>query len=177
MRTLTFKRRTALSISLALILALVATMSIAEQKTKIAGKVTLSYTGNRLEIDVGDTEGHSFSVSESEGTNLSTGKHEFMDGAQVINISFGDLAKGNGLQQGYIKFGKSDDTAFAKWEGKVTTTLSLEGTPVTVFEGSLHFIKGTGQFANIQGRGSYKGGFISKTIYTAEWEGEYFIKK
>ena len=76
-----------------------------------------------------------------------------------------------------MKLTKKDDTVFAKWKGSVMTTLSAEGTPVTTFEGSFSYIKGTGHFENIHGGGTYKGRFISKTIYTVEWEGEYFIEK
>ena len=176
MRVLTSKRSMVLFISLALILAVGMMSSIAQQKSKIAGKMTLAYARQEM-MDMGDTEGHVLSLSESDGINVSIGKHEFMDGAQVVNISFGDLVKGNGLHQGYVKLAKKDDTVFAKWEGKVTTTLSAEGTPITAFEGTLSYVKGTGKFENIQGSGTYKGKSISKTIYTVEWEGEYSIKK
>ena len=176
MQTLAFKRAMVLSISLALISALSVTTVVGQQKTKVAGKITAAYTKQEI-IDVGDIEGHGISLGESEGTNFGTGKPEFMDGAQVVNLATADLVKGNGPQQGYIKFAKKGDTSIAKWEGKVATTLSTEGVPITTFEGTFSWIKGTGQLANIQGSGTYKGKYISKTIYTVEWEGEYSIKK
>ena len=175
MQIFTSKTVMALFISLALIFALTVT-TLAQEKTKIAGKMTVTYT-KQEKFDVGDTEGHIISMAESEGTNVSTGKHEFMDGAQVVNMSFGDLVKGNGPHQGYIKFTKNGDTSFAKWEGKITTTISAEGTPMTTFEGTFSYIKGTGQFENIHGSGTYKGRFISETTYECDWEAEYFIKK
>lgn len=175
MQMLTFKRSTTLFISFALIFALSVTTSRAKEKTKIAGTMTISYTKQET-LDVGDTEEHIVALSEGEGVHVSTGKHKFMDGAQLVNISFGDLVKGNGPHQGYVRLTQKGETVFARWEGKITTTLSPEGTPVTTFEGSFSFITGTGQFKNIQGSGTYKGGFISRTIYTVEWEGEYFIK-
>lgn len=176
MQILRFKRAMGLFISLALIFSLSVTTSEAQQKTKAAGKMTVAYT-NQETIEVGDAEGHIISLGESEGINVSTGMPEFMNGAQVVNLSFGDLVKGNGPHQGYVKFAKKGDTVIAKWEGKVTTTLSAEGTPITTFAGTFSWIKGTGQFGNIQGSGTYKGEFISKTIYTSDWEGEYSIKK
>ena len=177
MQKLTPRRRMALFMSLALILAFgMTTLSIAQQKTKIAGKLTMAYTEQDM-IEVGDTEGHTLTLAQAEGVNGSVGEHKFMDGAQVVTISFGDLTKGNGPHQGYIKFVKGGDTTFAKWEGQVTTKLSSEGTPVAAFEGTFSYIKGTGSFENIQGDGTYKGRFISKTIYTVEWEGEYVTKK
>jgi len=176
MQIIKLKTAMGLFTSLALIFALGVTTSTAQQKTKVSGKMTVAYT-KQERIDVGDVEGHLISLSESEGINVSTGKPEFMNGAQVVNLSFADLVKGNGPQQGYVKNTKKGDTAIAKWEGKITTTLSAEGTPITTFEGTFSWIKGTGQFENIQGNGTYKGGFISKTIYTVDWEGEYSIKK
>jgi len=176
MQTLAFKRAIVLSIGLFLISALSLATLVGQQKTKVAGKMTAAYTKQEI-IDVGDTEGHIISLSESEGTNVGTGKPEFMENAQVINLSTVDLVKGTGPQHGYIKFVKKGDTCFAKWEGKVTTTLSTDSTPITTFEGTFSWIKGTGQLANIQGSGTYKGKYISKTIYTVEWEGEYSITK
>jgi hypothetical protein len=95
----------------------------------------------------------------------------------VVIRGYSDLVKGNGPQQGYIKFGQNGDTAIARWQGKATTTLSAEGTPMITFEGTFSFIKGTGQFENIEGNGTYKGKFISETSYMAEWQGEYVIKE
>jgi hypothetical protein len=166
----------ALFISLALTFALSTTTSLAQQKTKVAGKMTLAYTKQET-MNIEDTAGHNMSLGQSDGTNISVGTHKFMDSAQVVNISFGDLAQGNGPHQGYVKFAKQADTTFAKWQGKVTTTLSPEGSPITTFEGTFAWMKGIGQFANIQGSGTYKGKFVSQTTYTVEWEGEYSIKK
>ena len=176
MQILTSKRWMALFMSLVLILALCAMSSMAQQKTKIAGKMTCAYTKQEV-IDAGDTEGHVLSLAEYEGTNVSAGAHEFMDGAQVVNMGLSDLVKGNGTHYGYLEFAKKGDAVFAKWQGKVATVLSAEGTPITAFEGTFSYTKGTGRFENIQGSGSYKGKFISKTIYTTDWEGEYFIEK
>jgi len=64
-------------------------------------------------------------------------------------------------------------TYFRKFE----TTLSPEGKPVTTFEASWTFIKGTGKYENIQGSGSLKGKYISRTIAIVDWEGEYFIEE
>ncbi len=163
-----------LFISLALIFALSVTTSVAQQKTSIAGKITATYTKQET-IDVGDIEGHIISLAKSEGTNVSTGEHVFIDSSQVVNISLGDLVKGNGTNQGYVKFITNGDTSFAKWQGKVTTILSTEGIPITTSEGTFSFIKGTGQFENIQGTGTFKVKFTAETTYISEWEGDYFI--
>jgi len=176
MQTLNSKLSMILIISLVLVFAFGVIPLKAQQKTSIAGKITATYTKQET-IDVGDIEGHIISLAKSEGVNVSTGEHEFMDSSQVVNISFGDLVKGNGVNQGYVKFAKNGDTSFAKWQGKVTTTLSTEGTPITTLEGTFSFIKGTGQFENMQGTGTFNVKFITEKTYISEWEGEYFIKK
>jgi hypothetical protein len=148
----------------------------AQEKTKIAGKMTLTQP-ERPPLDVGDTPGHHLALSQEKGTNSSTGEHKFMDGAEVLNLSFHDLTQGNGPHQGYLRHCQAADTVFCKWQGEVTTTLSAEKTPVTTFQGAWFYTKGTGQLRGIQGRGTYKGEFISQTDYVVDWEGEYFIKE
>ena len=176
MRELTSKRLMVLTISFALLFVFSVTTSLAQQKMKIAGKMTCANV-NREAINIGDAEGHTMYLTEAEGINVSTGQQEFLDGAQVVSVSFSDLAKGNGPHQGYVKLAKKDDAAFRKYEGEVTTILSADGTPMITFKGTFSYIKGTGQLENIKGGGTYKGRYISKTIYTVEWEGEYSIKK
>jgi hypothetical protein len=127
-------------------------------------------------FDIGYPEGQRFSITESEGFNVSTGSNPFMDGAQVTNISFADLVKGNGPYQGYIKLKKKDDVVYCKWEGNIKTIISEEKTPVTTFEGKYYNYHGSGAFKNIQGKGTFKGKFVSNTIFIVEWEGDYFIK-
>jgi len=148
----------------------------AQKTTRVSGKITATYT-NLDSIVVGDIIGHVLSLSTSEGKNVNTGEHTFMDGAQIVNMSYGDLIQGNGVHHGYIKFTKSDDAIYAKWEGKVTTVQATEGAPVTSFEGTLTYTKGTGKFGNIKGSGTYKGEFISKTEYSVEWQSDYSIEK
>lgn len=169
------KRSMTLFIGVALVFAVGVMPSSAQQTTKVAGKLTM-VQARQDTIDIGDTEGHVFSIGEFEGTNASTGEHKFMDGAQVITKGFSDLIRGNGPHQGYIEFSQKGDRTFAKWEGKITT-VSGKDAPIITFEGTFSWIKGTGQFENIQGNGTYKGQFTSKTTYTVDWEGEYSIKK
>ena len=176
MRILTSKRSPVLFISLVLLFALGVTTSLAQQKIKVSGKHTLAYTPGAT-INVGDTEDHIISLREFEGTNVSTGKEKFMDGALDVGMTFADLVKGSGPYQGYGKMSLNGDVIFWKHQGKAATTLSPEGKPVTTSEGSFTWTKGTGKYENIQGAGTYKGKYISKTIVIVEWEGEYFIKK
>lgn len=145
------------------------------KKTKITGKMNYNFTQQET-FEVGDVEGHIVSLRKAEGKNINTGKPEFMDGANTVNISFDDLVRGNGPHQGYITLEKNDDLVISQWEGKIVTTLSANGKPIPSFSGTMHWIKSTGQFANMQGGGTYKGHFTSETSYDVEWEGEYWEK-
>lgn len=165
-----------LLMSLALILALGVTASIAQETQQVAGKLTMAYTKMDT-ISISDTEGHAISLGEAKGSNADATDQGFMDGAEVANCSFADLVMGNGHHQGYITFSKGDDSTIAKWQGKVQTASSEEGAAATEFEGTFTWIKGTGKFENIKGEGTYRGAFTSKTEYTVEWEGEYSIEK
>jgi hypothetical protein len=176
MRILTKGRWLTLFTCLLLIIAFVVMPATADKKHQVSGKMTMIYP-EQQKIEVGDTEEHTLSFGTSEGTNQCTGEHTFMDGAQVVNMAFSDLVRGSGLHQGYAKFALGEDAVFCKWEGMVTTTVPEEGEPLMAFEGTFVYVKGTGQFENIQGKGTYKGQFTAKTDYTAAWEGEYSIEK
>ena len=166
------------TIELIIILVLFSTSSllIAQQKIKFAGKTTAAYIIREV-VEVDDTEGHSLYLLKTEGFNESTGEHKFMDGAETVWFGIADYIKGNGPHTVYTKMSLNDNVVYSKAEGKTTTILSPEGKPVTTFEGSLTFTKGTGKYKNIQGSGTYKGKLVSSVIIVNEWEGKYFIKE
>jgi len=176
MRILTSKRLMVPFISLALIFGLCVSSLMAQKKFKIAGKITAAYTVREV-VEVGDTEGHSLYLLKNEGFNESTGEHKFMDGAEVVWFGIADYIQGNGAHTVYTKMSLNDNVVYAKAEGKTTTILSPEGKPVTTFEGTMSFTKGTGKYKNIQGSSTYKGKLVSSVIIVNEWEGEYFIKE
>ncbi len=156
------------------VVALLAMPLSAQEMMKVAGKMEASYV-KQEPMEVGDTEEHTMTLGTSEGTNVSTGVHMFMDGAEIVNMSFADLVKGSGPHQGYVKFTKGDDVVYAKWQGTMTTMTYEEGPPMMSFEGTFTYIGGMGQYMHIKGGGTYKGQFTSLTAYMVEWEGEYAI--
>ena len=168
----------AVTIFICLVMALAfGTASLnAQDATMVSGKISATYT-QQDSIVVGDDMGHLLTLSVSEGENVSTADNAFMDGAKAVNMAYSDLIKGNGIQQGYIKLAAEGGMTFAKWEGKVTTVLDTAGTPVSSFEGTFTYVKGTGQFENIKGGGTFKGGLTSMTEYAVEWQGKYLIEK
>jgi len=158
-----------LLISFASIFALVTT-SLAQEKIKLAGKRYGVRTKAEV-IKLDDTKGHILILSESKGTDATTG-------AQFVSTAFGDYIKGNGPHWGYGKAIDPDgDVTFSTFKSKFTTTLSPEGKPITTFEGTWSFTKGTGKYENAQGGGTFKGKVIGPGIFTYDWEGEYSIKK
>ncbi len=176
MRFSKLRKATTLFIGFVIVLVFCAVGLNAQQPIKISGKITAAAT-HQDSIIVGDVANHKISLMVSEGKNVNTGESEFMDGAQIVNMSHSDLIQGNGVNQGYVRFTKGGDTTFAKWQGKITTKVMPEGNPVTSLEGTYIYIKGTGSFENIKGEGTFKGEFTSKTEYTVEWQASYFIEK
>ena len=170
MRIIKSKRLMLLVISLASIFALGVTTSLAQEKTKIAGKRYGVHTKREV-IKLDDTKGHVLVLSESKGIDVATG-------AQFVSGTFGDYVKGNGPHWGHGKAIYPDGSVvFSTMKMKVTTTLSPEGKPITTFEGTFSLTKGTGKYENIQGGGTVKGKIIGPGIYTYDYEGEYSIKK
>jgi hypothetical protein len=171
-----FKQWGALLVCVALVFAIGVLPSSAQERMKIAGKMTLNQP-TRQAMEIGDTPGHEIALGQAQGINISTGEHKFMDSAQVVNMAFDDLTQGNGPEQGYVRLAQKADTVIIKWQGQIGTTLAADKTQKTTFQGAWYTTKGTGQFQNIQAKGSYKGEFVSKTEYTVDWEGEYLLLK
>jgi|SRR3972149_4365940 len=175
MLTFISKKRIMSMITLAVVVIFCTIPSIAQEKLEVAGKISATVTES-YNFGVGDTEGHIFHISKSEGVNTSTGKNSMMEGAFVVNNNFSDLVKGIGSHHGYIIISNEGGSTVAKWEGKVTTSVSGD-KPLITFEGTFTYISGTGKFDYIQGGGKYKGKYISPNTYLVDWDGVYSIKK
>jgi len=145
---------------------------MAQEKVKITSKYTGVFTKmEQMKLD--DTEGHTLNSYEAKGAGTGS-----VGGFTFVNQGMSDLVKGNGTHFGYYKATDKDGHVyFAKWQGKVSTTMSPEGRPIVKFGGTWSFTKGTGKWENVQGGGTYKGMFIGPGIFSNETEGEYFIKK
>ena len=170
MQLIKSKRLMLLVISLASIFALGLTSSLAQEKTKFAGKRFGVITKAEV-IELNDTEGHILTLGESKGIDFTTGD-------QFVSSQFGDWVKGNGPHWGYSKVITPDgDVAFNTFKMQVTTILSPQGKPISTFEGTWSFTKGTGKYENVQGGGTFKGKMIGPETYMYDWEGEYSIKK
>jgi hypothetical protein len=139
--------------------------------SKIAGTFQVKYA-EQHPLPVPNAEGHALVLGRAQGVNRSTGATTYMDRGKVTNFEFADLTQGNGPQQGYISMSQGADTVISKWSGKVSTSLAPDKTPITTFAGTWTKAKGTGRYADANGKGTYKGHFTSQTEYTVEWSGE-----
>jgi hypothetical protein len=149
--------------------------SSAQEKMKIGGEFTATFITQEPQ-EIGDAEGHIVNLSTLEGIHKSSGEQEFMDGAKILIVGMSDTTQGNGAAWGYAKMTLGDDEVFAKYKGKVTTTIS-EGNPITTYEVEAEYIKGAGKYANIQGGYKAKAKVISETEIAIKWEGAYIIKE
>jgi hypothetical protein len=164
------------AVSTFLICGLAVTGSMEKGEMKVSGKMTMTQT--KLEtMEVGDVEGHVLLFSHSEGTNSSTGEAAIFDGAKVTNMSFADLVKGNGPNQGYCLVETEEGSSYTKWDAMTTTAMTSEGTPMVTFEGEFTWVSGTGVFEKIHGSGVFKGAWTSETTYEFEWKGAYALGK
>jgi hypothetical protein len=170
MQKLKSKKLMLLLIGLASIFVFGLTGSLAQEKTKVAGKIIIVNTKYEV-IKLEDVEGHTLIQHGWKGVDTVEGTLVFVNGLS-------DYIKRNGIHRGYSKFvHPNGDLTFNKFEGKTTTTLSPAGKPLVTIEGNMTFTRGTGKFENIQGDGTYKGKAIGPGILSYEWQAEYIIKK
>lgn len=169
----------------AVILALGISPSLAQEKAKVSGRMTLAYSPEQInQFEIGDVDYHMMFMVKYAGANASNSKQRFMDKAEVNAFASGDYIMGQGSHHGYLVFTQGD-TVYIRFEGKTTMipspkgilTLPQGGKVSQSFEGTITFVKGTGKFVNIQGSGTYRwGGDIAKNIFMVDWEGEYTLK-
>src|SRR5450756_982092 len=105
--------------------------------------------------EVGDVPGHVVGVSETTGLIFVTKG----PGSGEIGIrkstSYFDIVKGKGPFTGYFVYTFSDgSTMFTKAIGTAT---SVDGGKRTTHEGTYEVTGGTGKFAGMKGKGTFKG--------------------
>jgi len=171
MQILKSKKSMLILVTLASIIAFGVTTALAQEMVKVKFKA-YAVTTKMEELQVDGTEGHFVTLAESKGVT-SDGKFT------RYFTSRSDLIKGNGTISGYGKYVdiKDGDAYCCKYEGTAYTTNSPEGKLKITFTGIYSYTKGTGKFANIQGSGTFAGGFLGKGIIFVDVEGQYHIKK
>ncbi|HEX2218744.1 MAG TPA: hypothetical protein VHG35_08050 [Gemmatimonadales bacterium] len=145
-------------------------------RIQISGVFSMK-VGQQHALPVADQVGPVLLLTQSSGTNRSTGPSKYMDGAQVINREIADLTQGNGSHQGYITEVTGSDTAVTRYQGEVVTTLGPDQKPATSFRGTWSKVSGTGKYQGVSGGGRYKGRMISPTEYTVDYTGEIVTQR
>ena len=170
MKLLKQKRTLVILISLSLVFALGVVTSLAQEKIKLKDRRYWFVTKVEV-IKVDDVEGHIIQILELKGVDVGTGDVAF-------NKMSMDLIKGNGTSQGYTTVTSPDgnNARFFKIQGKSTSSLSPDGKPISMSEGTATLIKGTGKWEGFQGGGTYKAKTIADGISIMDWEYE-FTKK
>jgi hypothetical protein len=155
---------------------------VSEKKTLREGSPMISGTAvlmrkqySRFGVD--KAEGHYLCLYVFEGNNKGTCKSGFMNDAATTEWIFADAVKRNGPIQGYTSMSNQCGSVLLKLNGHWTTIECADGSPLSQFEGSFIIEKGTGQFANIEGTGTFTGKMTTAFVQVVEWEGEYSIRK
>jgi len=175
MRRLPMKLTLVLLLSLALILVMEAGLAFAQEKIRWSIKETVAYVKREV-VEVGDVKGHYVGMNQFEGAYAAAAP-KILDGAQATGVSFFDVIQGNGSARGYEKVVKGPNSCITKYEMEIRPSTLPDGSPVTKWEGTFTFIKGTGELEGIKGGGTFRGTFIAKNISVTEGEGEYWIER
>lgn len=155
------------------LLLIAGTVHAAHQR--VAGTMTLSLVEQHVE-PLSEAAAHALHVQRMAGITR-VRKGDWMDGAEVVSLSFADLADGGGSYTGY--FTESDgngNRAVSHWSGTVTTAAAAGGRPQTRVEGTWTKVHGTGRYAGIRGNGTFTGHFTSATEYVMDFEGYYAVR-
>jgi hypothetical protein len=153
--------------TLALLAAGSIALSVPAYADPISGAFAVKVAKQEV-LPVTEQSGDMLMLVETHGTNKSS---NWMNDAQVVNKEIDFLLQGNGPQHGYVTFAKGEDTVDVKWSGNVSTAMA-NGQPQISFHGTWEQVKGTGKYVGIQGKGSYKGHYISPTEYVVDWVGQ-----
>ncbi len=156
--------RSALSLLLLALFVSAAARQPSADPAQVAG--TISLTGKPNDHPGHGAGGALIFIGESKGSNHSTGKPAFMDGAVVVSADTVSLVNGNGTHQGVLTMSKGSDKVAFAWSGQVTTRLGEDKKPDTSFRGTLTAIDGA------SGSGTYEGRFTSPVASEIQWKGE-----
>lgn len=156
--------RSALSLLLAALVVSAAAYQPSVTPAQVAG--TMSLIGKPNDHPGKGPGGALIFIGESKGSNQSTGKAEFMDGAEVVSADTVSLVNGNGTHHGVLTMSKGGDKVAFKWSGQVNTRVGEDKKPDTNFQGTWTAVGGS------SGSGTYEGRFTSSVASEIHWKGE-----
>jgi hypothetical protein len=129
---------------------------------RFTGRTTL-----QTNMSVDDSPGHELSLAQIEGSNA-VNDEKWKD-VRITYCVSSDLIQGSGQQRGYfINQHPNGDRDCGTSEAKVTNNNGQ-----ITFEGTWRYTQGKGQFAGIQGNGTFNGRMTSPSEFDISWEGNY----
>jgi hypothetical protein len=134
-----------------------------------AGSAELTYKERHI-LPVPDQPGHEIRAGDVRGRNKNESGDDFFADATVVNVEHADLVQGTGQHWGYYILTRGADTAVAKWQGQVTTTMTGD-QPDTRFKGTWEYVRGSGAYTGLKGKGTYEGQFLAEDRYAVRWKG------
>jgi hypothetical protein len=144
--------------------------AVAEEKGKVAYRSVWYITTNST-LKVPDVEGHTNILFEAKGIVF----YEKWGSALAYMTNTSNLIKGTGTFQGYAHTTFPDgSTITLRFEGK-SKGGGIGITGMTSPEGTWTYVKGTGKFENIKGRGTMKSYVLGIGQFYTDSEGEYTL--
>jgi len=143
---------------------------VAGEKGKVVAREVF-YATTYHTLKVPDVEGHTNRLLEAKSIYF----NEKFGPAVGVLTQLQDVIKGAGTLEGYNHYTYPDgSTISVKWKGESKGGgLSLSG--VATAEGTWTFIKGTGKYEGIQGRGTWKSYVLAPGQWYSDSEGEYTL--
>jgi len=133
---------------------------------KVKGRI-VGYTVKWENVQVGDEEGHVIAVLEDKGIDSGLMGGTLSDGILYRGVTLidGNLKTWLGSMVAYAEYTDRDgDKYYDQSKGKLVGTGG--------WEGEWAFIKGTGKFEGIQGKGTWVGYTIGPMQWYVDYEGE-----
>jgi hypothetical protein len=178
---MTLTARTALAMLAALIAALVAAPTSAQEKHKFSFSTPpgLSVYTQQHEIEVGDVPGHKIRVYETRSKY--TGEAPSYAGIKVAEAwtrATSDYTDGNGRASGYgVAILENGDKIFSRYDVLTHTVVESGGARRTSIATVATLTGGTGKFSTIRGTLRSAGGTDFTRGTGAKTEGEYWFEK
>lgn len=113
-----------------------------------------------------DDKGHVVMATTYKGTNVSTGRLSWLDGAEVLMVDYADLVQGNGASRGFGVDVKDGVTKPWSYVNKVKTVM-VNGLPRTTSEGEVTKLSAT-PMKDIRSHCV----FTSQTTLECEWSAQ-----
>ncbi len=151
-------------------LAVVSMATAVNAQTKISGKSTCAPPEVQHMIPIGDQEGHTFGISQSNCTWTKPLEYNGIKSKQGVITGFDEISGSTSKTHGYyVDTMENGDKAHYRFEG----TATLKDETLESAEIKWELLEGTGKLEGIEASGTCKGKGADDGGVTWECEGEY----